>query len=49
MRIALKLLTSSMVLLRATAWLGDAMRTVSGQGRAGQGAPLRVSGRVRVQ
>jgi hypothetical protein len=29
MRIALKLLTSSMVLLRATARLGDAMRTVS--------------------
>jgi hypothetical protein len=45
MRIALKLLTSSMVLLRAAVWLGDAMRTVSGQGRAGQDAAPRVSGR----
>ena len=45
MRIALKLLTSSMVLLRAAVWLGDAMRTVSEQGRVGQGAALRGSGR----
>jgi hypothetical protein len=45
MRIALKLLTSSMVLLRAAVWLGDAMRTVSEQRRVGQGATLRGSGR----
>ena len=49
MRIALKLLTSSMVLLRAAVWLGDAMRTVSERRRVGQGATLRVSGRGRVQ
>ena len=49
MRIALKLLTSSMVLLRAAVWLGDAMRTVSERERVGQGAALRVSGRGRVQ
>src|SRR5258708_12123290 len=36
MRIALKLLTSSMVLLRVDAWLGDAIRTVSEGGRAGR-------------
>ena len=42
MRIALKLLTSSMVLLRAAAWLGDAMRTVCERGRAGQDAAPRV-------
>src|SRR6478672_12142246 len=36
MRIALKLLTSSMVLLHDTAWLGDVMRTVSEQGQAGR-------------
>jgi hypothetical protein len=30
-RIALKLLTSSMVLLRAAAWLGDAIWTVGGE------------------
>jgi hypothetical protein len=36
MRIALKLLTSSMVLLRAAAWLGDAMRTVSKRSRTGR-------------
>jgi hypothetical protein len=36
MRITLKLLTSSMSLLRAAAWLGDAMRTVCERGRAGR-------------
>src|SRR6476660_3334055 len=36
MRIALKLLTSSMVLLRVDAWLGDAIRTVSERSRAGR-------------
>ena len=50
MRIALKLLTSSMVLLRAAVWLGDAMRTVSERRRAGRNAaPRVVQGRVRVQ
>ena len=46
MRIALKLLTSSMVLLRAAVWLGNAMWTVSGRGRVGRNAAPRVSGRV---
>ena len=41
MRIALKLLTSSMVLLHATAWLGDVMRTVGERGRAGRDATPR--------
>jgi hypothetical protein len=36
MRIALKLLTSSMVLLHAAAWLDDVMRTDGVQGRAGR-------------
>ena len=50
MRIALKLLTSSMVLLRAAAWLGDAMRTVSERSRAGRARPdAAVSGVVRVR
>ena len=40
MRIALKLLTSSMVLLRAVAWLDDAMRReASGVGPAGTATP----------
>ena len=38
MRIALKLLTSSMVLLRVVAWLDDAMRSESERGRAGRDA-----------
>ena len=42
MRIALKLLTSSMVLLRAAVWLGDAMRTVSERSRAGRDPAPRV-------
>jgi hypothetical protein len=33
-----------MVLLRAAAWLGDAMLTVSGQGRVGRNATPQVSG-----
>ena len=37
-RIALKLLTSSMVLLRVVAWLDDAMRRESERGRAGRDA-----------
>ena len=49
MRIALKLLTSSMVLLRAAVWLGNAMRTVSERSRAGHGAAPRGVGRGRVQ
>src|SRR5665647_1244408 len=49
MRIALKLLTSSMVLLRAAVWLGNAMRTVRERRRAGHCAAPRVSGRGRVQ
>src|SRR6187397_2717541 len=40
-RIALKLLTSSMVLLHVTAWLGDVMRTVSERGRVGRDAAPR--------
>ena len=48
MRMALKLLTSSMVLLRAAVWLGDAMRLVSEQGHAGHDVALRVSGRGRL-
>jgi hypothetical protein len=44
MRIALKLLTSSMVLLRAAVWLGDAMCSVSERLRVGHGALPRVSG-----
>src|SRR5947207_10947608 len=36
MRIALKLLTSSMVLLRAAAWLSDAMPTGCERSRAGR-------------
>src|SRR6478672_10671963 len=42
MRIALKLLTSSMVLLRVDAWLGDAIRTVSERSRAGRDPAPRV-------
>src|SRR6266566_7062939 len=42
MRIALKLLTSSMVLLRVDAWLGDAIRTVSERRRAGRDPAPRV-------
>jgi hypothetical protein len=41
MRIALKLLTSSMVLLHAAAWLSDVMRTVSERGRVGRDATPR--------
>src|SRR4026209_505969 len=36
MRIALKLLTSSMVLHHVTAWLGDVMRTGGERDRAGR-------------
>ena len=49
MRIALKLLTSSMVLLRAAVWLGDAMRYVSERRRVRQGATPRVSDQGQVQ
>jgi hypothetical protein len=38
-----------MVLLRAAAWLGDAMRTVSERERVGHDADPLVSGRGRVQ
>src|SRR4029453_8704423 len=41
MRIALKLLTSSMVLLHAAAWLGDVMRNSDERGRAGRDATPR--------
>src|SRR4029453_11431627 len=44
MRIALKLLTSSMVLLHAAAWLGDVMRNSDERGRAGRGATPRGRG-----
>jgi len=37
-----------MVLLRATAWLGDAMWTVSERSRAGRDAAPRESGSVQV-
>src|SRR5438093_13448172 len=43
MRIALKLLTSSMVLLRVAAWLGDAIPTVCERSRAGRAPAPRVS------
>src|SRR6478736_5131115 len=49
MRIALKLLTSSMVLLRAAVWLGGAMRYVSERRRVRQGATPRVSDQGQVQ
>src|SRR6476620_8399521 len=42
MRIALKLLTSSMVLLRADAWLSGAMPTESERDRAGRAPVPRV-------
>src|SRR4029078_5775980 len=45
-RIALKLLTSSMVLLHVAAWLGDVMRTVSERGRVGRAAAPRRRGLV---
>src|SRR3954466_15953075 len=44
MRIALKLLTSSMVLLRAAVWLGYAMRTVGERVCVGQDADPRGGG-----
>src|SRR3954466_10739836 len=49
MRIALKLLTSSMVLLRAAVWLGNAMWTVGERVRDGHDADPRVAGRGQVQ
>jgi hypothetical protein len=41
MRMALKLLTSSRVLLHGAAWLGVVMRTVSERGRVGRDATPR--------
>ena len=41
-RMALKLLTSSMVLLRVAAWLGDAIWTGSERDRAGRAPSSRV-------